>query len=136
MSLPAVLIRKSTGEIIKRGLYPREDMALIDGLDPDLEWLLVYIPYEAPDYDPRVFVLTTTESITTQPHPDYIHLNQFLVTYNTVKRDIESIESSIVEEFRSSRFTATVFWSLTAKIPKSIDAQFFTIVIWLSANLI
>lgn len=95
MSLPAVLIRKSTGEILKRSLYPREDMGTIDGLDPDLEWLLVYIPFNVPDYDPRVFILNTTEEITTTPHPDYSNLNQFLITYTTIKRDIVDIEYSL-----------------------------------------
>ena len=31
-------------------------MALVEGLDPDLEWLVKYEPYIAPDYDSRVFV--------------------------------------------------------------------------------
>lgn len=92
MSLPAVLIRKSTGEIIKRALYPRSDMQPIVGLDPDLEWLLQYEPYQAPDYDSRVYTLNRFESITSEPHPIYSHLNQFLITYSTTRR----IDSEII----------------------------------------
>lgn len=95
MSVPAVLIKKSTGEILKRSLYPREDMQPIDGLDPDLEWLIVYQPYEIPDYDSRIYILTTTEEVTTTPHPLYPLLNQFLVTYVTTKRELTDIEWAI-----------------------------------------
>jgi hypothetical protein len=95
MSLPAVLIRKSTGEIIKHGTYPRLDMDPVDGLDPDLEWLLKYTPYAVPEYDPRVYQLITTQEVTTDPHPDYSHLNQFRITYATQKREQEEIEANI-----------------------------------------
>ena len=95
MSLPAVLIRKSTGEIIKHSLYPREDMQLIEGLDPDLEWLLKYEPFLVPDYDSRIYVLNRHEEVTTEPHPEYPHLNVYKITYTTTKRTTEEIETSI-----------------------------------------
>lgn len=95
MGVPAVLIKKSTGEIIKRADYPRVDMQPVDGLDPDLEWLIVYEPFIQPDYDPRIYVMQTTENITTTPHPDYPNLNQFEVTYNTIKRDIEQLSYAV-----------------------------------------
>jgi len=94
-ALPSVLIRKSTGEIIKHALYPREDMQPIVGLDPDLEWLVKFEPYAAPDYDSRIFVLNRIESITTTPHPDYAWLNQYQITYSTTKRVIEEITINI-----------------------------------------
>lgn len=95
MGTPSVLIRKSTGEIIKHADYPRIDMEPISGLDPDLEWLVKYQPYEAPDYDSRIYILRTTESITTEPHPDYPHLNQYQITFSTVKRDAPEIITAI-----------------------------------------
>ena len=94
-ALQSVLIRKSTGEIIKHALYPREDMQPIDGLDPDLEWLVKYEPYLAPDYDSRIFLLNRTEEVTTTPHPDYEWLNQYQITYSTTKRVDEDIVLSI-----------------------------------------
>lgn len=96
MGTPAVLIRKSTGEIIKHADYPRLDMEPIAGLDPDLEWLVKYTPFIQPDYDSRIFILQTTESITTQPHPDYPHLNQYQITFSTVKRTAAEITEAIV----------------------------------------
>ena len=96
MGTPAVLIRKSTGEIIKHADYPREDMQPIAGLDSDLEWLVEYIPYVQPDYDSRIFVLLTTESVTTKPHPEWNWLNQYQITYSTVKRPESEITEAIV----------------------------------------
>lgn len=86
MSIAAVLIRKSTGEIIKHANYPNDDGSPIVGLDPDLEWLAKYIPYVAPDYDPRIFVLQQTEAITIEPHPLYTNLKQYKITYATNRR--------------------------------------------------
>lgn len=95
MGTPSVLIRKSTGEIIKHADYPRLDMQPIAGLDPDLEWLVKYTPYDQPDYDSRIFMLQTTESITTEPHPEWKWLNQYQITYSTVKRQAAEIETAI-----------------------------------------
>ncbi len=61
--MEAVLIKKSTGEIIKRGQYPRLDLEPIEGLDPDLEWLFEYRPFVAPDYDPRIYVVKVIEKM-------------------------------------------------------------------------
>ena len=96
--MQAVLIKKNadqTVEIIKRGEYPNLDMEPIQGLDPDLEWLLVYEPFVQPDYDPRVYVLQTIENITSDPHPVYDHLNQFRVTYLPLKRQSEEIQVAV-----------------------------------------
>jgi polyhydroxyalkanoate synthesis regulator phasin len=95
MGTPAVLIRKSTGEIIKHADYPREDMQPISGLDPDLEWLIKYKPFVAPDYDSRIFVLNQTEEMTAIPHPDYPLLNQYRITFSTTKRVVDEIKVSI-----------------------------------------
>lgn len=95
MSLPAVLIRKSTGEILKHAPYPNSDMSPIIGLDPDLEWLLKTEPFVATDYDPRIYSLVITEQVTTEPHPEYANLNQYKRTYNTQKRTDDEIIASI-----------------------------------------
>lgn len=96
--MQAVLIKKNadqTIEIIKRGEYPNLDMEPVQGLDPDLEWLLVYEPFVQPDYDPRIYVIQRNEEITQVPHPQYSHLNQFKVTFLLVKRAVEEINVSI-----------------------------------------
>ena len=93
--MDAVLIRKSSGEILKRDQYPRTDMQPVAGLDPDLEWLLVYQPYIAPDYDPRIYILDQNEAITALPHPQYPLINQYLVTFALTKRSNDEIELSI-----------------------------------------
>jgi hypothetical protein len=95
MGTPAVLIRKSTGEIIKHADYPRMDMQPIAGLDPDLEWLIKTTPYVEPDYDSRIYVLNQIESVTTEPHPEWAWLNQYQITYQTVKRTADEIVQAI-----------------------------------------
>jgi len=95
MSVPAVLIRTSNGEIIKHDVYPREDMALVEGLDPDLKWLVKFTPFVKPDYDSRIFILRQVEEVTTIAHPDYEHLNQYKITFETEKRQDADIETSI-----------------------------------------
>lgn len=92
MSLPSVLVRISTGEILNRIPYPRADMGLIEGIDPDLKLLLVHEPYPVPNYDSRMFVLNTTETISETPHPNYPHLHCYMVTHTTTKRPIAEIE--------------------------------------------
>src|SRR5690606_22614411 len=86
-----VLIRKSTGEILKHAPYPREDMQPVTGLDPDLEWLIKHEPFVAPDYDSRIYELIITEEITQEPHPEHPELNQYKRTYSTQRRTDEDI---------------------------------------------
>lgn len=95
MSLPAVLIRISSGEIIKHANYPNADMSAVQGLDTDLKWLLKYTPFVQPDYDSRLFILTTTEEVTEIAHPDYSNLDQYKITYGTTKRENTEIEEYI-----------------------------------------
>lgn len=100
--LPAVLLRISTGEILKHDVYPREDMGPIVGLDPDLKWLLKYTPFDEPVYDSRIFILNRIEEITVLPHPDYTHLDQYKITFTTTKRSDEEIEASILNAERDA----------------------------------
>lgn len=99
--VPAILVQKSTGDIIKVGVYPanfNSDGSLppIDGLDPDLEWFVQYEPFVQPDYDPRVYVLNITKEILQTPHPQYPNLNQYKITYSLVKKANTEIEQSLV----------------------------------------
>jgi hypothetical protein len=91
MSKPSVLIRKSTGEILKHCPYPKEDMSEVEGLDPDLEYLVKHEPFQSPDYDPRIFELEVEEALTQEPHPEHPHLNVYKKTYKTKKRPNEDI---------------------------------------------
>ncbi|MNF41649.1 hypothetical protein D3C85_538410 [compost metagenome] len=100
MSVPAVLIRKSTKEIIKQDMYPRADMQPVQGLDPDYEWLVKHIPFAEPDYDSRIFIMVTQlpdlnflENF--QQHPDYVGIREYRITYSPEKRPNEDIIRSI-----------------------------------------
>lgn len=95
MSLPAVLIRKSTGEILKHAPYPNSDMSPVIGLDPDLEWLLKHEPFPSPDYDSRIFELGVEEAVTTDPHPQYPDIKTYKRTYKTNRRPDEDIKRHI-----------------------------------------
>lgn len=100
MSVPAVLIRKSTKEIIKQDLYPREDMGPVQGMDPDYEWLVKFIPFEEPVYDSRIFIMQTNlpdlnflESF--QQHPSYTGIREYRITYSPIKRPNNEIIMAI-----------------------------------------
>jgi len=100
MSVPAVLIRKSTKEIILERAYPREDMSPVEGLDPDYEWLIKHIPFAEPAYDPRIYIMVTNfpdmnlvDSF--QEHPLYSGLREYRITYTPERREDEDIIRSI-----------------------------------------
>jgi hypothetical protein len=98
--VPSVLIRKSTLQIIKEDLYPREDMGTIQGMDPDYEWLVKHIPFEEPPYDPRIYIMVTklpdlqflNEFI---EHPSYPGIREYRIGYSPEKRPNEDIIRSI-----------------------------------------
>ena len=99
MSVPAVLVRKSTKQIIKEDLYPRADMSPIEGLDPDYEWLVKYVPFAEPDYDSRIYIMSTNfpdlASLETfGEHPNYVGLREYRITYTPERRaDLDIIRS-------------------------------------------
>lgn len=102
MTVPAVLIKLSTGEIIKHALLPVADPATqqVQGLDPDLKWLIKHEPFGAPQYDSRVYVLERTEEVTEEQHPDYPLYDRYLITYNTVRRPVDEIQQAIINQER------------------------------------
>jgi hypothetical protein len=93
--MEAVVVKKSTGEVINYNYNVLDPSQPIQGLDPDLEVLLKYTPYDMPDYDSRIYKLVVTEEITTTPHPDYSNYNQFRKTYATQKRTNEEISLAV-----------------------------------------
>lgn len=100
MSVPAVLVRKSTKQIIKEALYPNADMSPVIGLDPDYEWLVKHVPFAEPDYDPRLYVMVRVlpdleflEDFA--QHPQYPGIREYKITFNPVKRSNEEIIISI-----------------------------------------
>lgn len=102
MSLPAVLVRKSTKQILKESAYPMADiMESVPGLDDDLEWLIKRIPFEKPPYDRRLYTLNTNKPDLPlvfdiiPAHPDYPHLREYLITYDTTRKPDEEITVSI-----------------------------------------
>jgi len=100
MSVAAVLIRKSTKEIIKHDLYPRADMQPVEGIDPDYEWLIKHIPFAEPDYDSRIFIMETQLPDLNflddfQEHPQYEGVREYRITYNPIKRSSDEIIMAI-----------------------------------------
>lgn len=103
MSVPAVFILKSTKQIIKEGLYPREDMQPVQGLPPEYEWFIKYIPFAEPPYDSRVFIMSTDlpdldQLALWEEHPDYAGIRAYKIGYTPVRRPdgdiIRSIENA------------------------------------------
>jgi hypothetical protein len=101
MTVPATLIRKSTGEVLKRSLLPGDPNAPIPGLDPDLEWLIDYEQFAPPLYDSRVYVLVTTLDATAEAHPLYPLYNQYRIAYDTSRRAVDEIKEHIVNRERT-----------------------------------
>lgn len=102
MSVPAVLIRISTGEIIKHDVLPVADPATqeVQGLNPDLKWLIKHEPFAPPQYDSRVYQLQTTEAVTEEEHPDYPLYDRYLITYQTIRRPVDEIQQAIINAER------------------------------------
>lgn len=119
---PSVLVHKPTKAIVKRGLYPREDMGEIVGLDPDYVWLVEYTQKFdesniTPPYDSRYFKLVTEVPDLTLynfdlehpdfPHvnpdpslPSYPHLAMYKTSYSLAKRTTEEILVHVQEAKR------------------------------------
>ena len=100
MSVPAVLIRKSTKQIIKEDVYPNADMQPVQGMDPDYEWLVKNVPFAEPPYDPRIYIMATNlpdlaflEDF--EEHPSYPGLREYRITFSPEKRPNEDIIRSI-----------------------------------------
>jgi len=79
-----VLRRISTGEIIRRNVLDG-DAETVVGLDPDLEFLKV-VQQTQPDYDPRYFVLTSSEGKVG---------TEWRQTWGTQKRPVAEIEQAV-----------------------------------------
>jgi len=140
MSVPAVLINKTTKLIMTHSVYPREDMQPITAadLDPNYEWLVCYTPFAEPSYDSRIFIM---EEITpkddallqTAEHPNYPGIKCYPLTYNPIKRPnaeiIVSIENAEKEAnnlvfSESIHKDALVF--MVGSLDKKVDGQALT----------
>ena len=105
--MKAVLIRKSTQEVIKKGKYPNRKMNPIVGLDADLEWLLV-VNKPNPSYDPLTHKLVQkADKITDNPHPDYPHLNTYKVSTKAVEMS-ELEKEKYIESQEDEDFSAII----------------------------
>jgi hypothetical protein len=65
------------------------------GLAPDYEALVKHIPYEVPNYDPRIHRLNIIREYINEPHPTYPQFKQFRVTYELEKKTNEEIKLQI-----------------------------------------
>ena len=90
--MKAILIRISTQEILKKANYPKREIKQIEGLDADLEWLLV-VEQERPIYDAETQKLEKVETITDTPHPVYDFVNIYDITYNVIALSQEEIDA-------------------------------------------
>ena len=91
MSLPAIFIRKSTGDILlPNGVYPNVDMSPVQGLEgTDYQWLLKHTPLESPVFDSRIWVevAPTEQSLVAD-------LKKAGVSVTTTKAAIDADENS------------------------------------------
>jgi len=139
MSVPAVLIRKSTKQIIKEDLYPRADMSAIEGMDPDYEWLVKYTPFAEPPYDSRIYIMDEKtpvgeELLVCPPHPNYTGLKAYSLTFTPIRRPdsdiIRSIENA-QKEANNGVFSEAVhkdeFAFMLNSIHKDAKGQILTI---------
>ena len=105
--MKAVLIRKSTQEVIKKGKYPNRKMNPIVGLDADLEWLLVFNKPN-PSYDPLTHKLVQkADKITDNPHPEYPHLNTYKISTKAVEMS-ELEKEKYIESQEDQDFSAII----------------------------
>lgn len=96
MNIPSVLIRISTGEILRHADLPISDPTQpVPGLDPDLKWLIKNQPFSEPDYDERIFILNRIETVTATAHPTYPLYDQYLITFTTAKRTKQEIKEEV-----------------------------------------
>ncbi len=102
MSVPAVLIRKSTKQIIKHAPYPKADLTpFAEGeIDPDYEWLIGYTPFAEPPYDANIFIMKDIfpigdELLTCPQHPEYPGIKAYTYTFEPIKRPDEDIIRAI-----------------------------------------
>ena len=100
MSVPAVLVKKSTKEIIKEAAYPNSDMQPVQGMDPDYEWLVKHVPFAEPQYDSRIYIMATNlpdlaglDSF--GEHPNYPGLREYRITFTPERRPDADIIRSI-----------------------------------------
>jgi hypothetical protein len=97
--IPAILLRISTGEILKRLdllTLTADPTQPIAGLDPDLKVLVEHQPFPPPEFDERIWKLVRTEDLSVgTPHPVYPAFTQYLVTYSTEKRPAAEIKAQI-----------------------------------------
>lgn len=91
--VPSVLVEKSTKSILRYAPYPRLEVTpFLEGeIDPDLEWLVIYTPYQEPDYDSRIYILVTNNPDLNfldsfLSHPNYPGVKAYQITYSTEKR--------------------------------------------------
>lgn len=83
-----VLFKISTEEVLKRNAsYPREDGGEISDLNPDLIYLEM-VESPVPDYDPRYFIRTTTET-------PILDTGIWDITHGTQKRPVQEIEQVV-----------------------------------------
>lgn len=102
MSVPSVLVQKSTKSILKFAPYPRLEITPFPegDIDPDLEWLIIHTPFQEPEYDPRIYIMVTNNPDLTgmdsfPDHPLYSGIKAYQITYSPEKRSKEEIIISI-----------------------------------------
>jgi len=123
--MKAVLIKKSTGEVIKIGKYPSAKIEEIVGLDANLEWY-AWVKLEKPTYNPETERLEKVESATTNTHPTHSFLKTYEVSFNVVamtqkeqddyKEQAESMDNAAMIHSERKQDGSTMFDKFYAKV--------------------
>lgn len=67
------------------------------GLDADLEYFVIRIPYAIPEYDPRLVILENIESPVDEFDVEFPTLRKWHISYNIVDRTIDDKKNSVDE---------------------------------------
>jgi len=101
MGVKAVLYKISTDTILKKFVnYPKIEVTEIVGLDPDLEWYIVYYEPE-PSYDNTIEKLVKAEGLFNDPHPVYPNFKTYKVYYQVVALTQEEIDTKARQKLDS-----------------------------------
>jgi hypothetical protein len=105
-----LLLEKSTKHVLNYNVQPAPDINqwindVLAGIDPSLELVASYQPYEQPVIDNRLVNLITIQSYSGMTHPVYSQLKTWLITHVTEDKTIKEKKSAVDEAESGSNET-------------------------------
>ncbi len=88
------------------GSYPRGDMQPIEGLEQDLEWLIV-VEDDKPVYDPEKEQLTRNTERTITPHATFTHLNVYRIWWTASRKSDDLIKERLEQKEEQANVNLT-----------------------------